>query len=104
MSDGVVTVYPLESPSTSKGKVTGQARNAHTFAIVQYDPSTSKGKRSQDGASAKVAASAEGLAEMVIIGCRKKVVVLSGIRPGFKDAWVCDFSLPLPMMAHANRN
>lgn len=28
------------------------------------------------------------LVDMLVIGCRKKVVVFSGTKPGFKDAWV----------------
>jgi hypothetical protein len=91
LSDGVITAYALETLATAKGKAIAQARNAHTFLIATYDPSTTKGKRSQDGAASASkgnTSGGDGLVDMAIIGCRKKVVVFSGVKPGFKDAWV----------------
>lgn len=68
-----------------------QARNAHAFVIVSYDPSSTKGKRTASTDSTSTGAegvSKEGMRDLLLIGCRKKVVVFGGGKGGLKDAWV----------------
>lgn len=82
--DSLVTLYPLTELATAKGRALTQARNAHAFAISFFDPSSVKGKRNE---TADGGENAE-LRDLLVVGCRKKVVVIGGGKNGLKDSWV----------------
>lgn len=82
--DSLVTLYPLAELATAKGRALTQARNAHAFAITSYDPSSVKGKRNEGSDGGGMSE----LRDLLVIGCRKKVVVIGGGKNGLKDSWV----------------
>jgi len=78
----VVSFYGL--PELGKPTVLAAARNAHAFAVSSYNPvlKATKAQTEEDG-SVKTAARKD----LVIIGCRKKVLVY-GAGKSFRDPWV----------------
>ena len=69
--------------------VLGQARTAHCFDIASYT-TTSKVKPAKGGAkeSQSQPETTKIKRDMLIVGCRKKVVVYGLGRSGFKDGLV----------------
>jgi hypothetical protein len=71
--------------------VLSQARNAHTLTVTSFDPSAAKGKRSvsiEPPLPGARGTEAKEQWDLLVIGCRKKVVVFGGGINGLKDAWV----------------
>ncbi|WVR03742.1 hypothetical protein IAU60_000737 [Kwoniella sp. DSM 27419] len=84
LSDTLVTLYPLSDPSKAKATTLNQARSAHTFATTAFTPRTKK-----DAANG---ASDAALKDLLVVGCRKKVVVYGAGKAGLKEAW--ELNLP----------
>ncbi|KAK8861657.1 hypothetical protein IAR55_002480 [Kwoniella newhampshirensis] len=83
LSDSTVTLYPLPHLGKTGTSTLSQARSAHTFAVTSYSPSKGKNFDSDGG---------EGTRDLLLVGCRKKVVVYGAGKQGFKDPW--ELALP----------
>jgi hypothetical protein len=80
------TVTALQLPDLPRNSVItlSQARNAHCFAISSF---IRNARRSGSGSSKDVSGD-QTLKDLLIVGCRKKVVVYGSERPGLKDPYV----------------
>ncbi|WVQ77396.1 hypothetical protein IAR50_007081 [Cryptococcus sp. DSM 104548] len=79
LSDSVVTLYSL--PDLTKSAPTlSQARTVHAFSITTYTP-----KRPKDGPP-------QEQRDVLVVGCRKKVVVYGAGARGLNEAW--ELSIP----------
>jgi len=85
-------LYSLPDLPKSSTTILSQARNAHTFAITPFTSTLAK-KKSQ--ANLNIEESAKDVEDdekvtkdLLVVGCRKKVVVYGAGRGGLKDAWV----------------
>ncbi|OCF75081.1 hypothetical protein I204_03930 [Kwoniella mangroviensis CBS 8886] len=88
LSDTVVTLYSLPDLPKKGSIVLNQARSAHCFANTVY--TTSKGKKADSDAK-------NAVRELLVVGCRKKVVVYGVGKEGLKEGW--ELNLP-----HSPRN
>jgi len=81
-------VYTI--PNLAKNGTTGfvliQARSAHTFAITSYTPALTRKTTSQ--IDLRKEDEERKRKDVLVVGCRKKVVVYGVGRGGFKDGWV----------------
>jgi len=85
--DTVVSLYGL--PDLGKPTILAAARNAHAFAVTSYTPVT-KVSKSQNAAvvgGEEAVAKASVRRDLIVIGCRKKVLVY-GAGKSIKDPWV----------------
>ncbi|WWC68549.1 uncharacterized protein I206_102478 [Kwoniella pini CBS 10737] len=82
LSDTVVTLYSLPELTKKGSIVLNQARSAHCFAHTKYSTQGKKGE-SSTGISSK---------ELLVVGCRKKVVVYGAGKGGLKEGW--ELNLP----------
>ncbi|WWD16424.1 hypothetical protein CI109_100850 [Kwoniella shandongensis] len=76
LSDSIITVYPLPHLGKTGTSTLPQARSAHTFAITSYN---SKGKNTDANDAI------EGVRDLLVVGCRKKVVIYGAGKQGLKD-------------------
>lgn len=83
--DSVVTTHTLPDFPKTGTTVLAQARYAHSFAITSF--SASPRKKTKDAAAEDVAME-KVRRDLLVVGCRKKVVVLGAGKGGMKDAWV----------------
>nr|XP_018264809.1 uncharacterized protein I303_02989 [Kwoniella dejecticola CBS 10117]OBR86967.1 hypothetical protein I303_02989 [Kwoniella dejecticola CBS 10117] len=84
LSDTVVTLYSLPDLPKKSSIVLNQARSAHCFAHTTYLP---KGlKKSSDSTLDN------GMKDLLVVGCRKKVVVYGTGKGGLKEGW--ELNLP----------
>jgi hypothetical protein len=81
----MITLYSLPDLPKSSANVLSQARNAHTFAITSYTATISK-KKSQ--ADLKSGEGKKIRRDLLVVACRKKVVVYGAGRGGLKEGWV----------------
>ena len=83
----MVILYSLPDLARSSATTLSQARNAHTFAVTTYTPIASK--KGQADLSKGDGGEAEKVTkDLLVVGCRKKVVVYGAGRGGLKEAWV----------------
>ncbi|WVW80239.1 hypothetical protein I302_102217 [Kwoniella bestiolae CBS 10118] len=87
LSDTVVTLYSLPDLPKKGSIVLNQARSAHCFANTTYTSSSSKGKKADSSDP-----STKEIRELLIVGCRKKVVVYGASKEGLKEGW--ELNLP----------
>ncbi|ORY29789.1 hypothetical protein BCR39DRAFT_588162 [Naematelia encephala] len=87
LSDSVVTLYSLSDLGKAGGSILSQARNAHAFAITSYTPSFARRKPATDDTQV-----GEVRKDLLVVGCRKKVVVFGAGKGGLKEAW--ELNLP----------
>ncbi|WWC88076.1 uncharacterized protein L201_002980 [Kwoniella dendrophila CBS 6074] len=85
LSDTVVTLYSLPDLPKKGSTILNQARSAHCFANTVY--TTNKGKKTDSTATVD-----NGVKELLIVGCRKKVVVYGAGKGGLKEGW--ELNLP----------
>ncbi|WVQ65020.1 uncharacterized protein L199_003190 [Kwoniella botswanensis] len=83
LSDTVVTLYSLPDIPKKGSIALNQARSAHCFANTVY--TTSKGKKADSDGKNE-------LRELLVVGCRKKVVVYGAGKEGLKEGW--ELNLP----------
>jgi hypothetical protein len=84
-SDSTVTLYTLPDFGKTGTMVLSHARNAHGFAITTYTALPSKKKGADPGLDIPVE---QVLRDILVVGCRKKVVVFGAGKGGIKEAWV----------------
>ncbi|WRT65779.1 uncharacterized protein IL334_002728 [Kwoniella shivajii] len=77
LSDTIVTLYSLPDLPKKGSIVLSQARSAHCFASTSY-PVKGKKTDTSDGNLTK---------ELLVVGCRKKVVVYGAGKGGLKEGW-----------------
>lgn len=74
-----------------------QARYAHSFAITSYTAAITKkpnkGETINEGSKAQDGITETVKRDLLVVGCRKKVLVYGAGRSGLKDAWVFTSSL-----------
>ncbi|WVF65869.1 hypothetical protein IAT40_000606 [Kwoniella sp. CBS 6097] len=88
LSDTLITLYPLTDISKTKATTLTQARAAHTFATTTYAPRRKKSEANGNDDLREP----EKPRDLLIVGCRKKVVVFGAGKGGLKDAW--ELTLP----------
>lgn len=84
--DTAVTLFAL--PDFAKAGITNlpQARYAQVFATTTY--TLPAPKHTADSSTSVNLADATQTKDLLVIGCRKKVVVYGAGKGGMKDAWV----------------
>jgi hypothetical protein len=92
MIDGNATLYTLPDLPKTGTTVLTQARNAHGFAITTYASGSTGRKRTKDDRASDAATDQLLVArDLLVVGCRKKVVVFGAGKAGFSDAWVSTY-------------
>lgn len=84
--DSVVTTHTLPDFAKTGATVLPQARYAHSFAITSFTASPKK--RAKDAQAAEDIPVEKKSRDLLVVGCRKKVVVFGAGKGGMKDAWV----------------
>ncbi|WVQ78836.1 hypothetical protein IAT38_000927 [Cryptococcus sp. DSM 104549] len=82
LADSTVTLYALPDIAKTGSTTLSQARTAHSFAITTFTNKGRKGESNDNG----------GVKDLLVVGCRKKVVVYGAGKGGMKEAW----ELPIP--------
>ena len=80
----MVTTHALPDLQKSTVETLTQARTVHAFAITTYTRASSKDKHDVEDSTIRNA----NKRDLLVIGCRKKVVVYGAGKGGMKDAWV----------------
>lgn len=82
----MVTTHTLPDFAKTGATVLPQARYAHSFAITSFTASPKK--RTKDAQAAEDIPVEKIRRDLLVVGCRKKVVVFGAGKGGMKDAWV----------------
>lgn len=82
--DTVVSLYTL--PDVGKPTLLSAARNAHAFAVSSFQYEATRSKKAKSEAESNIAG-AKQKRDLVVVGCRKKVVVY-GAGKALTDPWV----------------
>ncbi|EIW66424.1 hypothetical protein TREMEDRAFT_70067 [Tremella mesenterica DSM 1558] len=90
LSESVITLYSLPNLEKGSSSVLAQARSAHCFSITSY-ASINKTKSLKSVRSEDVGKEDKSVGDVLIVGCRKKVVVY-GFGRGYKEGW--ELALP----------
>ncbi|KAK4684616.1 Vam6/Vps39-like protein vacuolar protein sorting-associated protein 39, partial [Tremellales sp. Uapishka_1] len=97
-TDSLVTLFPLADLAKPAPTVLPQARNAHAFAITSYVSSTPSRKKSRNDLKTgksnadETPSPTKEIRDLMIVGCRKKVVVYGAGKGGIKEGWVRSFA------------
>ena len=94
MADSAITLHPLNDIGRGSTAPLTQARNAHCFGITDYTGSAPAKRRPKDGddaISSRTGTPSHVPRDLLVVGCRKKVVLYGAGKSGLREAWVSAF-------------